>query len=329
MSAAGIGASGPVLFPRKFSLVVTSPSEQDDLSALRCKFKVNQSDLQSPNNVICKVYNLGDALAQKIQKEFTKITISAGYDGAGAPYGIIFDGTVRNYGKGSENQLNPIRINRESPTETYLEINAGEGDDPYNSSTINKTLAAGYTDITTVSALAQSMGLKTNPFPENFGANLSIRGKVMFGMSRDYMRQTTIPNGSRWNIGSNGTAIQIIANEAYLPGQEVVLNSQTGMIGMPEQTPDGIIITCLLNPKIQIGGTVRINNADVVNAGFAPEYTAFNFPPPKSADGTYRVLVAEHEGDTRGDTWYTYLTCVSVSTSSAPNSAVQPYGGAQ
>lgn len=316
-------------FPRKCSLILASATDTTDLSSLRVKFKVNQSDLQSPNNAIITVYNLADETSQKIQKEFTKVTLQAGYDGDGAPYGVIFAGTVRGYNRGNSSDklqhVNPIRIGRETPTEKFLQINAGEGDDPYNFATISKTLSAGYDNTDVLNALNATTGTQLGEVPYQFGGNPNPRGKTMFGMSRDHLRTLTVPAGMRWSF-INGK-LQLISNTAYLQSEVVVLNSQTGLLGTPEQTPDGVICRALLNPKIQIGTNVKLNNADIVPAEFAPEFTAFNAPPPKSSDGTYRVLVAEYEGDTRGIQWWVNLTCVSVDPSSPIQTSVQPYSG--
>lgn len=314
-------------YPRKVSLVVGNDTEQTDLSDLRIKFRVNQSDLQSPNNAVIEVYNLSPQTSQKIQKEYTQVSLQAGYESGS--YGVVFGGTVRNYGRGQASingalPLSPIRTQRESPTDTYLEINAGEGDSPYNYSTINQTLAAGYNDKSIYDALVKSTGTTSAPLPYQFGGNPSPRGKVLFGMSRDHARNLTIPNNQRWTFIDG--KLQLISNTAYLEGTVVTLNSATGMVGMPQQTNEGVIVKCLLNPKIQIGTTIKINNADIVQTDFAPDYTAFNAPPPPSADGTYRVMVAEYEGDTRGDAWWTKMTCLSVDPSSPIQTSVQNFG---
>jgi len=307
---------------RKFSLVVSNAGTALELSEFRCVFKVNQSDCQSPNNANVKIYNLSDQTAQQIQKEFTRITLQAGYENG--PYGVIFDGTVRRVFRGKD-VVPSIRINRETPTETYLEINAGEGDDPYNSATINKSLAAGTTQADQIKALADSAKLTVyDPF--QFGAvTQNLRGVVLFGMARDYLRAAILPSGWRWSVNGKGQLV-LIPNTAYLPGEAVVLNSQTGLIGMPQQTQDGLVVDALLNPKIQIGCALKINNADVVKQGFDPGYRAFNFPPPTSADGLYRVLVAEHQGDTRNEPWYTHMIALSIDPSSSIQNSVKAAG---
>ncbi|MGC8165472.1 hypothetical protein ACP3WT_28400, partial [Salmonella enterica] len=66
---------------------------------------------------------------QRIEQEFTRIVLQAGYAGN---YGIIFDGSVKQVRRGRENQ-----------TDTYLDITAADGDSAYNFAVVNTSLAAG------------------------------------------------------------------------------------------------------------------------------------------------------------------------------------------
>lgn len=321
-----MSSSGSSQFGRKASLVVSGGGQALDLSALRFKFYVYQSDLQSPNHLICRVYNLSGTTSQQVQAEYTRVTLQAGYENG--PYGVIFDGTIRQFFRGAQGdphtRTKATRAVRESPTETFLEINAGDGDDPYNFALVKQTVAAGYDDTDVAKIANQQMGTTLGALPDQFGGNPAPRGKVMFGMARDQLRQITTPAGFRWSL-QNGKLV-LIANTAYLPGTAVILNAQTGMLGTPEQTQDGIRVDALLNPQIQIGTTVQLKNADITQSDFSADYTAFNYPPPLSGNGQYRVLVSEYEGDTRGTEWYSHLTCISVDPSSAPSNSVQAYG---
>jgi hypothetical protein len=94
------------------------------------------------------------------------------------------------------------------------------------------------------------------------------------------------------------------------------------MIGTPRATDNGIIVRCLLNPLIQVGQRVQINNSDifttqVAQQGIYPNYGAQYYPATVTNDGMYRVLVIEHQGDTRGQDWFTELTCLAVDPSNS------------
>jgi hypothetical protein len=154
------------------------------------------------------------------------------------------------------------------------------------------------------------------------------RGKVLFGMGYTNMRIQAANMGATWSIQDG--QIVIVPLSGYLPGEAVVLSSLTGMIGVPEQTQQGIKVRCLINPKIRIAGLVQIDNASINQISQA-ELSARGFPgqlpfdrwagTPQlyadvTSDGFYRVHVIEYTGDTRGQEWYADIICLAVDKSS-------------
>jgi hypothetical protein len=310
---------------RKIGLVVTKPAQQGatpstalngiDLSELRITFKTTQSDVQTPNTALIRVYNLSDQTANQIQREFTGVKLQAGYQNGA--FGIIFDGTIKQVRRGRENQV-----------DTYLDIYAADGDIPYNQTTVNISLAAGATEQDKLDAVTKAMGL-----PKGYVLDLppakSARGQVLYGMGHAHLSQIAEAAGARWSI-QNGK-LQMIPTTGYLPGTAVVLNSNTGMIGLPEQTEGGIEVKCLLNPNIKIAGLLQINNASIQQSLLGGKIlrqpgrtNTTGFLPTLSNDGLYMVLVCEHEGDMRGQPWDSKLTCLGVDRTSPPSRSVVP-----
>lgn len=295
---------------RKASLIVADGEEGLDLSELHFKFKVDQSDLETPNNCIIRVYNLSDKTAQAVEKEYTRVVLQAGYQNGA--FGIIFDGTIKQ-----------VRRGRENATDKYLDILAADGDIASNFGVVSSTLSAGATPEDQTRVLADAMGVDQGYVSYGIGATLP-RGKVLYGMARDHLRRLSQTAGSTWSI-QNGK-IQVVPLSSYLPSEAVVLTSRTGLIGLPEQTEDGIKCKCLLNPKIRIGSQVQIDNASIQRQQISFEYTAFNIFPTIADDGFYKVLVAEFEGDTRGNPWYTNIVGLVIDKTSPPQNSVKPYG---
>jgi hypothetical protein len=149
------------------------------------------------------------------------------------------------------------------------------------------------------------------------------RGKVMYGNARHYLTNIVKTKGGEWSIQDE--KVTIVPKKGYLKGTRVVLTSKTGMVGTPQQTTAGVNVKCLLNPNIKISSQIVIDNKSVeqykinLSVPLSPE----NIPAPLTRDGTYYVLVAEHTGDTRGNDWYTTLTCLNIDVTSNPINAVQ------
>jgi len=313
---------------RKASLVVASLSDALDLSAFRFTFETHQWDLMgTPNHVIVRVYNLSDQTVNKIislngpnagTPEYTRLILQAGYEDG--PYGTIFDGTIAYY-----------RVGRESPTDTYLDITTVDGDEANNFGVVNQTLAAGATpndQISTIVSTALSpYSIKLGWIPPTFPAQPLPRGKVLFGMARKHLRDIANTNGMRASI-QNGQ-LQFMPLTSYLPGQAVVLNSYTGMIGIPEQTQGGIQISSLLNPNFKVNGAVQIDNKSIQSIALDPSLAGqlqIAFAPIVTADGFYRILVLKHRGDTRGNDWYSDMVCVGINQAAPPGLTVKGYG---
>jgi hypothetical protein len=293
-----------------------------DLSQLRFRFEVRATDVETPNTLYVRVYNAAQQTVNSITKEFDTVTLTAGYQTGNK--GTIFQGNIRQTFQG-----------RERNVDSFIDIAAGDGDYAYINSVINKTYPAGTTLAQELADAAASMNL---PMAESAPGVLlngtggvlakRLRGKTVFGMSRLAMGNIADNANARWSI-QNGV-VTLIPNTGYLPGQAVQINSATGMIGTPEQTEDGIKIRCYLNPLIRIGQLVQINNADInrntLNKQMYPSYVSQYYPATVTNDGFYRVIVAEHVGDMRGNDFYTELTCLAADISSPAATSVQSNG---
>lgn len=295
---------------RKASLMLVNGAAALDLSDLRFTFKSSAADTESPNSVSIRVYNLSEATVRTIRGEFSRIVLQAGYAGN---FGVIFDGTIKQY-----------RVGKETATTSYLDILAADGDIGYNFGVVNRTLAAGSSPAERTAVTIAAMGPQTISagYIPNSPGGILPRGKVLFGMARDYLHSQASSTGSTWSI-QNGK-INVVPLDSYLPGEAVVLTAATGLIGIPEQTAEGVKVRCLMNPRIIPGCLVQIDNKSVnqtfqANPKGAPvpydKWAGIQLLASITSDGFYRVYVAEHDGDTRGTAWYSDLVCLSVNPS--------------
>jgi hypothetical protein len=298
---------------RKCTLLVTdAKGEGLDLSNLRIKFVIKRSDTQTPNMAEIRVYNLEETTAKRIQKEFSRVILQAGYEDN---FGVVFQGNVKQ-----------VLDGRESATDTFMDIIAGDGDLSYNFAIVNATLAAGSGQAEQVNAAVGAMTKTGGTTAGNVGefptAKLP-RGKVMYGMARDYLQQSANTSDKTWSIQDG--KVTMVPLTSYLPGEAVVLTAKTGMIGTPTQTNEGVNVKCLLNPKLKIGGRVQLNNRDIarLKIDLSQPNSPANIPAPITADGVYYILVIEHQGDNRGTEWYSTLTCLNMDVTTNPINAVQ------
>ena len=321
---------------RNLSLIVADPNGKGlELGSLRCVFHVVRGDTQTPNSLDVSVYNTSDDTANRLRSpEFTQIQLAVSY--GDQPPQLIFRGSIRQVRKGREDQLN-----------SYVAITAADGDEAYNFSFAALTLAAGATPQNAIEALIKQMATAaagaptggsggqavTQGYLPQLTANKSVRGRTYFGLCRDHLRGLANNNDCFWSIQDG--AVTFIPQTSFIPGTAVLITPSTGLISVPEQTQNGLEMTVLINPTIKVGQLVKLDSSDVnqfryglenkatpLNALLAQSTTKLN------ADGLYYCMRAEHTGDTRGQIWYTKLTCLSVDASqrltSAPQAAIAP-----
>lgn len=292
---------------RKCNLIISNEKGDGlDLSNFRIVFNVKKSDSQTPNSAQIRIYNLTQDTANKIRSEYQNVILQAGYE---SNYGVIFSGNIKQ-----------LLFGRENGTDSFVDLSCGDGDKAYNYAIVNTTLSAGSNVNQHIEACLGSMSssnISKGYLPDLSTSSLP-RGKVLFGMSRDYLRKASESTETSWSIQDG--KLQFVKLTEVLPNQAVVLTSKTGLIGTPEQTNDGIKVKCLLNPLLKIASQINLNEDSIANAKLqkTDKDAQVNAPSPINKDGFYRILVIEHNGDTRGQDWYSDLICLSVD-STAPN----------
>jgi hypothetical protein len=309
-------------FIRKATLIVSAGTSGLDLSQFRFRFETKQADQQAPNTLRVRIYNLAETTIRQIQAEFTTITLQAGYENGN--FGIVFQGTIKQYFRGRERNI-----------DSFLEVLAADGDEFYNFAVVSQSLAAGQTPQQILNAIfaagPTSPGLPfatdVNGLVGGVPAQALARGKVLFGMARDYARDWATKYGYRWNVQNGQVTVTPITG--YRPGEAVVLSATTGLIGIPEATNDGVQARALLNPLIRVGGLVQIAQSDINTLTVEQlglTWTGLPSAAITTEAGFYRVLVAEFSGDSRGLEWYVDLTCLAVDVSAQQNSSVKAFG---
>ena len=310
---------------RYFKLTVAvdgSNTEALDLSDFRVKFHITQAVIGKPTTAEITVYNVAPSTINRIQVPTNKavsyaklkVIIEAGYQ---ANHAIIFQGDLWWKSTG-----------RESETDTFMKLIAASGDKAHQFAVVNTSLPKGATQAEIFGAVAKSFeanGVRASGMPKEVATATKLpRGKVLYMMSRDAMQGLADTNNFNWGYGSEGL-IAIPKEPIYDKTKDVVvLNARTGLIGRPTITVNGINAQCLLNPRLDIGSLLQIDNSTIqggtydtaVDADIIQQQTATD--AFISADGLYRVISREFVGDTRGNEWFANLICEGVNATQKP-----------
>lgn len=344
------GTSGQ-LWLRNFSLTLEKPAapsttisidighdpeslSQDNtvvsLADFHCIFEVEQSQTQFPWKLTATVYNVPFDWMNAL-KEYSVASLYAGYQKVGHPGGgdLLFSGNVVWFERGREDAVN-----------TYLRIYAASFDDAINTSLVNTTLPAGHTQNDVVGKCVDAMQDANSANTKvtvgkvtDLGSTQSPRGRTLYGTPNAILRDVAQTCGAQNHVDDGGK-VNILKPGDTLPNPPAVLNSKTGMIGIPHQNLDGSIsVTSLMNASLRPGTQVQINEPDITRqipskattdstgTGGAQETKTvlLNDQYITGANGTYTIWSVMHHGDTRGIPWYSEVTTLPVTP--APVSA--------
>ncbi|HGI5917390.1 TPA: hypothetical protein ACJTDP_001083 [Yersinia enterocolitica] len=290
-------------------------------------FNIEWYNTSFPRAAIFKIYNLSQSTVNRITgTEFSKLRLIAGYDGSTSPDGQNEDA---NFGEIFSGDIRYTITGRDNPTDTFILIQAIDGHEAFISATINQTVAAGYTVADINNLLMRNLapfGITQGIIPE-MPPTVFPRGKTMYGMTRDYLDNVAKQCKATWQF-VNGK-VDMVPNDKYVH-EAIVLNSNTGLIGMPQQTiGSGVNVRGLINPNIRLNGLIQLNQESVYRATLSSRdiqmsgdrlddqndngnvtVNGLTNPPASIAtDGVYIVRGISYTGDTRGNPWYMDMMC--------------------
>jgi hypothetical protein len=299
---------------RRSSLVIggVKSGKGIDLSEMRFTFQTRAWDHQTLPTMVVRIYNLSDTTVKELLRkgEYTEVQLKAGYQEGW--FGTIFRGTIKQF-----------RTGRESPTDTFLDIFAADGD-LFNWTHVNGVVPPGGSvqDVKKIADEAAkreagiTKGIDLLPSDEQ----IYLNGKVVNGMISSVYDDISYNSKSVWHVWGGET--HFVPTSGTIGNEAIKLNSETGLVGMPEVSQDGVHAKCLLNPNIRPRSLIQINQGDinrvhnVNNDGLGDNYAWLGnlsgqaqFFASTAADGFYIVFYVEHQGDTRGNPWYTDIVC--------------------
>ncbi len=288
-------------YKRRAQVIVGKGGEGISITALRIQFEVIKDHQPYPNRATIKIFNLSDSNQQKIRFEYDEVILNAGYEGG---VSMIFRGNIKHVYRYREGN------------DWIVEIDAGDGDRDYRNAVINESFAAGSTDAALVDRIVGTFTTTKKGAVQGVAATGRVRGKVVSGNAHAVLSDLARQNDCHWSIQDG--QLQIVPVTGYLETDVVVVNSTTGMLGVPEQDDKGILINMLLNPLLRINGRVKLDNENIrrkrLDTATEQEKAEAAQKKPAMLDpnGLYKIYKVTHKGDTRGQEWVSKTETVSL-----------------
>ncbi|MBP6018803.1 MAG: hypothetical protein KA735_04875 [Burkholderiaceae bacterium] len=262
-------------FGRRWRLEIGSKTDGIEIEGLRVAFEITKSIDAKPNLGKIDVWNLNrDNMNRILSGELNLVKLWVGYD----TLRVIYAGDIVKK-----------RVKRDDLDFITL-LDCGDGHVDYQNSLMTVTLAAGSTERDALEAAAKTMK-NTRPGAIDLpNARALPRARVLTGNARNVLGRVAANNNADWSV-QDGELVMIPADKV-LPGEAVFLSQETGMIGSPEATDNGLELACLCNPELRVGGLVRVESI--------LEY--FN--------GDYKIVHLQHAGDGIGGDWLSKITVI-------------------
>lgn len=173
---------------------------------------------------------------------------------------------------------------------------------------INLTLSPETDPVQIIETCAEPFGAEIQFYGDFSELKRRSRGTVLQGSPTSCMNELAEAFVFDWMI-ENG-AMKIIKREYALDNQVYVISAGTGMIGSPVVTDTEVGIRYILNPKLKLGDTIKLES-------MAPRFEfsgAFFYDIPRTVgEGYYKVNSLVFAGDSHGDQWETQISCLRLS----------------
>ncbi|WP_245462595.1 phage protein [Rhizobium leguminosarum] len=241
---------------------------------IRIEFNIDKDTSSSPNSAEITIFNLSESHRNSVGKEFDKITLEAGYippEGDGN-VGVIFKGAVRD-----------VEHRREGPNILTI-ISCGDGSKALRRATISKSFPKGTPVKDVVDELAKQIekeGVSRGEwkFPDDVENKTFKRPYAVCGSCVRELDTIGRGNGFYWNVQNE--TMEIVPGDGFIGGV-VMITPETGMIGTPAITDNGVRVSALLNPEIRPNRRVQLKSDTLEMNG---------------DDGMFRVTSASYSGN--------------------------------
>lgn len=268
-----------------------------DLSDFRITFDIEKTMNRFAQHAVIRIYNLDINTERLIIERGQQVVLEAGYQTK--PKGLIFKGRI----------FYPLRGVEDNVTH-FLELVCIAGNDLYYAD-VCSTEEAGKTTRQLAMSVTKNSSIPVDMILGTFEDNqTSQRGTVLYGKTRDLIQELAIENDLLYWVDND--QLYMMNFEEEPPPNPPEVNADTGMIGYPVQTQQGIEVRVLINPEIQFGTWIKLNNQDIQLQSVSVADIGGNAlllinPQVIALDGIYRIYRMQITGDTRGDEWYMNL----------------------
>lgn len=260
-----------------------------EIKGLRCSANITKSGGVSQSSLDLRVWGMPLSTMNRLtvlnkllqaQQRQNSVVVSAGDDDSGVA--VCFVGTIHE----------AWADGRDMP-DIMFHVSAASG--LLNIKPVPPISFNGTVDVATVvSGIAQNLGLSL----ENSGVTGTIDAPYLPGSVGSQLRAIAVAAHFEYTIDEEQEVLAIWPKGAARGGAVVKISPDTGMIGYPSFTQNGVQVSTLFNPSLVFGRTINIES----------DFTAAN-----GSDWVIAAVTHSLDADIPGGQWFTQVECTLLS----------------
>lgn len=275
-----------LLFDRKVELHVYLDVVKYVIKDLHMTFDILATRDSKPNTAQITVYNLSESTRNLFSENTTGIEFWAGY---GDDLGMIF--------RGGWHKATSIFRHVQSGPDWVTEIETGDGLKEYQDTYFDKSYSKGTLITLVISDVAAAMGL---PVSLDFaGFDVLNSGAVFSGKAHSVLDDLANEYKFAWSIQHGSVEIVEPGLPPLSDAVAVLLSPDTGLVGRPTITKDGLEVNTLMMATIKPTRLIMVNPATVLTQ-LGSKQDAIKSGIKPSASGVYIVDRIRYHGDNFG-----------------------------
>ena len=267
----------------------------------RTNFSVEKTVESTPNNAKVSIYNLSQQSRTFLEQKNMVLFLSVGYQEA---LSTLFIGDITR-----------IETKRQG-ADVITSIESGDGELALRTSHVEISLEANATNVQAMKAAIDALNI-TLGSTDGIKTKVYKKGFTFSGTAKELLDTLTRQLNLEWSV-QDGELIILPKNGP--DGQEaVVVTPDTGLIGFPTKTKDGLEFVSLLNPRIRPGRVVIVRSKQFY--GVEMEQSKFIASRAlKESGAIVKCKRVVYEGDTHEGNWQVKVEAI------IPPQALEAYG---
>lgn len=257
----------------------------------RIQFEIEKTSESNANKAKVKLFNLSQDSRSFLEQKNLVIFVRAGYQGFTE---TLFVGDI----------VKPIN-SRQGP-DLITELECGDGELTLTKSNINIGLGPNSTNIQALTLAITKLGLTVGTQKGLKTINY-LNGFTYSGLAKTLIDQLVSQMGLEWHV--QDTEIFILPKNEDAGNEAVVLSPNTGLIGYPTKTDDGMECVSLLNPKIKPGRAIKLESKQFSEGNRTSKIASQTL---KNSGDIFKVKRCVYSGDTHEGPWQIKIEGVTV-----------------